>query len=754
MNTHQPVNPYIAGSPVTGTEMFFGREDVFSFIRRNLIGQHRDTPVVLYGQRRTGKTSILYQLHRHLDPRYRCIFVDLHGFDLRGMGNLLLGIANSISRGLRREYQLTAEVPDRTVFLADPRSQFENTFLDAVWSVLGEDHLVLMLDEVVRLDEEVKAGRLEREVFDYLRHLMQHNTRLNFLFSLGSGLEEMKKDYAFMFSVALYHRISFLEPDAARELITQPVRDQYHVTPQAVEKILQITSGHPYYTQLVCHCLFDLWSRSPKPVMDAADVDAVLAEAIELGSANLTYAWEDSTPEERALMAGMAAAMQDGTSQVTMDHVRAAWRELAVSLPEREFAQAQRSLIAREIVSSGTANSFTVDLQRLWLEKHRRIDWVKEELAETVQQWNRSVRRTRRGRYLPIAAATVLLVGYLTAAAVAHVFPFPTSNSSSAQEFTTQLLQLFSGDVNGDDCHAAPPPQWHMPGLVQALHCADNPGLPAGSVYAYQLDTARDYEKAWQNFNTWWKFHPASKTCPPSAGAAQGRVSIGLAELQECGPLTLSAGDTGPAYAWEIPNTYTFVIAEARSGSSFSALVSWLTHQTSTRPTLAAGVAPLVELLPGDIDDPAIQCQPYPSPDWATPGQVKSYECVDPGLQGNNYDLFAFQFSSYVNYVTSWQAFNEVINFNSISKGSSCPPPSGDAAGTTEWKDQYFPYRVGQVLECGTVGSGSSAQPEYIWSFPTENAFVWARGGPGQSMSTLNIWWENNPQLNRPTPSP
>src|SRR4029077_20248216 len=140
---------------------------------------------------------------------------------------------------------------------------FETVFLDAVWSALGEDHLVLMMDEVIRLDEEVRAGRLELD-FEYIRHLMQHFARLNFVFSIGSGLEEMKKDYAFVFSVALYHRISFLEPAAAHALITQPVRDHYQVKADAVEKILQITSGHPYYTQLVCHCMFDRWLRSPK----------------------------------------------------------------------------------------------------------------------------------------------------------------------------------------------------------------------------------------------------------------------------------------------------------------------------------------------------------------------------------------------------------------------------------------------------------------------------------------------------------
>ena len=248
MDSRPLVNPYIAGSPVTGPEMFYGRHDVFAFIRRNLIGRHRDSPILLYGQRRTGKTSVLCQLQRHLGPGYRCILIDLHGLDLTSMGTFLLDMANSISWGLRHEHQLDVPVPDQDVFLANPRSVFETVFLDAVWSALGQDHLVLMMDEVVRLDDEVKAGRLERGVFEYLRHLMQHHVPLNFVFSLGSGLEDMRKDYAFLFSVSLYRRISFLEPSSARDLITEPVQDLYQVAPEALAEIMRITSGHPYYT--------------------------------------------------------------------------------------------------------------------------------------------------------------------------------------------------------------------------------------------------------------------------------------------------------------------------------------------------------------------------------------------------------------------------------------------------------------------------------------------------------------------------
>ena len=235
------------------------------------------------------------------------------------------------------------------------------------------------------------------------------------------------------------------------------------MAPEALTKIMRITSGHPYYTQLVCHCLFDLWSRSPKPVMTEADVDAVLSEAIELGSPNLTYVWEDSTPEEQAVMAGMAAAMDGEACSVTLDDARKSWIEAEVLLPAREGTRAVRSLTEREVVTGNRAYSFTVDLQRLWLEQHRRLEWVKEELADQVGQWRRSaelwpsdsmpaadgagtqagrptrVRKVFRSRrYLTLGAAVLIVAGYLVAATVAHLVPF-----TAAQTIPQSLLQQF-----------------------------------------------------------------------------------------------------------------------------------------------------------------------------------------------------------------------------------------------------------------------------------------------------------------------
>jgi hypothetical protein len=388
------VNPYIAGNPVTGSEMFFGREDIFDFIQQTLTGQHRDNVIVLYGQRRTGKTSVLYQMHSHLSERYLCIFIDLHGFALEGLEGFLWELANHIVRVLRREYQIDLPRPNRAEFMADARSFFEHEFLNQIWPAIGDRHILLMLDEAIRLEEQVQAGKLGLDIFEYIRHLMQHYPRLNFLFSLGSGLEEMEKEYAFLFNVALYKKISFLDRNAATALITEPVKDCFQFDPAALERILDITSGHPYYTQLLCHCLYNRWQHQQVPIIEAHKIDEVLDEAVERGLAQLKHPWEESTPGEKAVMVGMVAAISNANRPVGVDDINRAWTLHNVEIPKGEMAKAIRSLIARDIIAGEDKYVFTVDLQRLWVQKYRRLDWVEEEIADAIRMWSTSAKTT------------------------------------------------------------------------------------------------------------------------------------------------------------------------------------------------------------------------------------------------------------------------------------------------------------------------------------------------------------------------
>jgi comEA protein len=376
-------SPYIAGAPIKREKMFFGRDDIFEAVRAHLVGQHQDNVVVIYGQRRTGKTSVLYQMGRRLNTegeRYVAVLVDLQGLALDGMDNFLWELARTIRRALRRDYHLDLPTLDRTTFLADARSVFRDSVLPSFGKAIGERRLLLMIDEAVRFEEMVAAGRLEKDVFDYLRSLMQHERGLSFIFALGSKLEQMRHEYALMFNTALHLQVSFLDPAAARALVTQPVTDLYTFEEDAVERLLALTSCHPYFTQLLCHALFTRWEKEHWKRVTSTHVDAVLDEATSLSIANLQFIWNEADRAEKLVLAALAETQSNEVNAATL-HRR--FNETNIQMSQNELVRALNELTRREVIDSPAFPHFCVNLVRRWLTQEKPLAWVYEELEWT-----------------------------------------------------------------------------------------------------------------------------------------------------------------------------------------------------------------------------------------------------------------------------------------------------------------------------------------------------------------------------------
>jgi tetratricopeptide (TPR) repeat protein len=380
VSTSALLNPYIAGNPVSGPEMFFGRDDVFEWLRAVLRGRHRDNAIALYGQPRTGKTSTLYQLKHRLGERYVSVFVDLHGLALESFDGFLWELTNSIARSLAQDYGLSVPRLSSTEFKQAPREAFEDVFLGSLWTAVGHRHVVLMIDEALRLQEQVTAGKLDAQVFGYLRYLMQHYERLNFLFAFTRGLEEIESEFSVLFSGALYKRISFLDRDSTVRLITQPVESFFRVDERAQDRVYELTSGQPYFTQLVCHSMFERWRRSQPAVLGAADVDMVLDEAIERGLAVLKHVWEESGPVEKVVLAGMAAALRAGRRTVTGSTVKKVSTRTPSNLSALDVDRALERLVRRDVLKCTDRYAFAVDLQRRWLARERPLSRALEEV--------------------------------------------------------------------------------------------------------------------------------------------------------------------------------------------------------------------------------------------------------------------------------------------------------------------------------------------------------------------------------------
>src|SRR5204863_6666265 len=113
-------NPFIAGPPVKTDRMFFGRADVFAFLRENLEGRFQSNVLVLHGNRRTGKSSILYQLERgdRLAPLVP-VYLDLQGLGRLTTGSFFAALAKRLARALSGRGVEPPDLPSRETLEGD-----------------------------------------------------------------------------------------------------------------------------------------------------------------------------------------------------------------------------------------------------------------------------------------------------------------------------------------------------------------------------------------------------------------------------------------------------------------------------------------------------------------------------------------------------------------------------------------------------------------------------------------------------------
>jgi hypothetical protein len=386
----QPIpNPYAPGTPLApGSPIFFGREDLFQFIAENMAGLARQNILVLIGQRRMGKTSFLQQLPARLGEDYMPVYIDGQSLGIDpGMANFFYDLSLAIVDALAEQGIEVAE-PEPADFAERPSGAFERGFLPAVFQAIGGRQLLLLFDEFEELEMRVKSGRLEPTVFPFFRHLMQHVEGLGFIFVGTHRMEALSSDYwSIFFNIALYKQVAFLGDRAARELIVKPVAGAGHglgYDDLAVDKMLRVTAGHPYFLQLICHALVNYANRERRGYLTIRDVNDILEEMLELGEAHFAFLWDQSSPAERLALATLTRLLGYEPS-VTASQVAELLAERGAAIEEQQVTQALRRLVERDIVREVRGQppryEFKIELVRLWLERHKTLGRVVEEVG-------------------------------------------------------------------------------------------------------------------------------------------------------------------------------------------------------------------------------------------------------------------------------------------------------------------------------------------------------------------------------------
>jgi tetratricopeptide (TPR) repeat protein len=370
-----PSNPYII-TPLTSEAGFYGRDDIFRFVHNVLASPYQNV-IVLYGQRRIGKTSLLHQLTtpRYVPPGFQPVYLDLQGRAQQKLSEVLFGLAREIARSL-------GFPPPRREEFGDDGEHFQARFLPQVFERLDQRRLLLLVDEFDVIGEEPWTREAAVEtLFPYLQDLIMDEHRLAFVFVVGRRIDELPSRIKATFKSAQFKRISLLAQDDAIQLITEQANDLLDYKPSAVERILSLTAGHPYFSQLICYELFDRCQRRGESRVSATDVDVALEGAMELGMGGLAWFWDEFPPAGRFILSAVAH-VTDESGVASQEQIQEILQQHGVRLQGVELANAPDVLVEWEILQREGRESyrFVVEFLRQWIIRKHSMEGAKREL--------------------------------------------------------------------------------------------------------------------------------------------------------------------------------------------------------------------------------------------------------------------------------------------------------------------------------------------------------------------------------------
>lgn len=267
-------NPYIAGAPVLQDDLFFGREQLL----QNILQTIHNNSIMLFGERRIGKTSVQHHLKKRLeqlkDPDYTFygVFIDLQGIPQE---RFFITLREEIVRELAPMFENAHTSPS-----ALHGSEYDyRELVEDIRQVLKalaagtnkKIKLVLLIDEVDQLNS------YDPRVNQRLRSLFMRNFSEN-LAAVVSGVS-IKKHwdgegspwYNFFEEI----EVKPFRYEDAKDLIERPIRGIFRLEKGVTDRIIEITECRPYLIQKMCISLINRMHEERRRMVTLADVDSV-----------------------------------------------------------------------------------------------------------------------------------------------------------------------------------------------------------------------------------------------------------------------------------------------------------------------------------------------------------------------------------------------------------------------------------------------------------------------------------------------
>jgi tetratricopeptide (TPR) repeat protein len=375
-----PENPYVTGNPVIGT--FVGRQDILKAVRGVLNSSHKNA-ITLFGQRRIGKTSVLKKLEVDLSTltstgvestKYVPVYFDLMYETHYTLETIIDRLVSAICRKLlEKEPQWQ-----------NPRDQFF-VWLVELLQKNRDKILVILFDEFDSLDD-AKSEQIRDEFFRYLNELLSIDMkRLNIVFTIGRNIDDFKTAQALFKGIENY-RISLLNQDSTEQLIHLSAQNNsLYWSRKAIQRVWQLTNGHPYLTQLLCSLIWDrYWNEKNSeaiPRVTMSDVEDSAQQVLndqQAGQNALEWLWSGLPP---ACRIDAAAFAELGAKHIShkefVDHMY----DAGIGTVIEELENAPKDLRDWDIIEGDKQSGyrFRVELFRQWVKENKPLKSIMQD---------------------------------------------------------------------------------------------------------------------------------------------------------------------------------------------------------------------------------------------------------------------------------------------------------------------------------------------------------------------------------------
>jgi len=302
-------NPYAAyaeGGIVGDPAMFYGRDELIANIARSIQSAGAQSKsVIVFGQKRAGKSSILYHLKRTLEESGTFLVIDLGNIgsilDEHAQTPLLYQFLWSILRKLRDAIDdaieehgwppLDLTFPKDLEFYQHPSPlvKFRDVFDEykrQTRRTNGWQHIqtVILIDEFSYIYGQIVGGKIPELFMKNWKALLQENY-FSVVLAGQDVMPKFKQRFPNEFGTTQDERVSYLKREDAIRLIDEPIRiggrdGKSRYRERAIDRILELTAGSPFYIQIICDRLVKYMNRKRASLITEADVEQVKNELI------------------------------------------------------------------------------------------------------------------------------------------------------------------------------------------------------------------------------------------------------------------------------------------------------------------------------------------------------------------------------------------------------------------------------------------------------------------------------------------